>query len=83
MNELAWSTGAIILTQKTEVLGEKSVPVPPCLPQITHGLAWNRTWASSKKPATNCLSYDMARKSRRKMVQSISDLHTKKSCNLK
>ena len=41
MNELACSTGAIILTEKTEVLGETFVPVPPCLPQIPHGLAWD------------------------------------------
>lgn len=78
MNELAWSIGAIILTEKTEVLGEKFVSVPPCLPQLPHGLAWNRRWVSSQKPVTNCLSYDMTRKSRRKMVQSISDLSTKK-----
>jgi len=39
MNELAWSTGAITLTEKTKVLGETFVPVPPCLPQIPHGLA--------------------------------------------
>jgi hypothetical protein len=32
--------------RKTEVLGEKPVPVPLCLPQISHGLAWNRTQAS-------------------------------------
>jgi hypothetical protein len=41
MNELACSTGAIILTEKTEVLEETFVPVPPCLPQIPHGLAWD------------------------------------------
>jgi hypothetical protein len=72
-----WSTGAIILTEKTEVLGEKFIPVPPCLPQIPHGLAWDRSWASSQKPATHCLRYDMARKSKRKMVQSISDFSIK------
>ena len=31
---------------KTEVLGEKPVPVPLCPPQISHELAWNRTRAS-------------------------------------
>jgi len=41
MNELAWSTGVIILTEKTEVLREKFAPVPPCLPHIPKGLAWN------------------------------------------
>lgn len=27
---------------KTEVLGEKRIPVPICPPQIPYGLAWNR-----------------------------------------
>jgi len=31
---------------KTEVLGEKPVPFPLCPPQISHGLAWDRTQAS-------------------------------------
>jgi hypothetical protein len=31
---------------KTEVLGEKPVPVPLCPPQIPHGLTRDRTWAS-------------------------------------
>jgi len=54
MNELAWSI-AIILTEKTKVLREKFGPVPPCLPQIPHIMAWDRSWASSQKLATNCL----------------------------
>jgi hypothetical protein len=32
---------------KTEVLGEKSVPVPRCPPQIPHGQTRDRTWASA------------------------------------
>jgi hypothetical protein len=32
---------------KTEVLGEKPVPVPLCLPQIPHGLTRDRTRASA------------------------------------
>jgi hypothetical protein len=31
---------------KTEVLGEKPIPVPLRLPQISHGLAWYRARAS-------------------------------------
>ena len=32
---------------KTEVLGEKPVPVPLCPPQIPHGLIWDRTRSSA------------------------------------
>jgi hypothetical protein len=32
---------------KTEVLGEKPVPVPLCPPQIPHGLTWDQTGASA------------------------------------
>jgi hypothetical protein len=32
---------------KTEVLGEKPVPVPLCPPQIPHGLTRDRTQASA------------------------------------
>jgi hypothetical protein len=32
---------------KTEVLGEKTVPVPLCPPQISHRLTWDRTLASA------------------------------------
>jgi hypothetical protein len=35
------------LMGKTEVLGEKPVPVPLCPPQIPHGLARDQTWASA------------------------------------
>jgi hypothetical protein len=31
--------GMILAGKKTEVLGEKSVPLPVCLPQILRGLA--------------------------------------------
>jgi hypothetical protein len=31
----------------TELLGEKPFPVPLCLPQISQGLAWDRTRASA------------------------------------
>ena len=43
---------------KTEVLGEKPVPVPLCPPQISHGLARDRTRASA---ATNLLSHGTVR----------------------
>jgi hypothetical protein len=33
------SHSGVILTGETEEPGEKPVPVPLCLPQITHGLA--------------------------------------------
>jgi len=33
-----WSIGGMILTGKTEVLEEKSVPLPLCTPQIQHEL---------------------------------------------
>jgi hypothetical protein len=32
---------------KTEVLGERPVPVPLCPPQMPHGLTWDRTRASA------------------------------------
>jgi hypothetical protein len=35
------------LQEKTEVLGEKPVPVPLCPPQIPHGLTRDRTLASA------------------------------------
>ena len=38
--------GGMKLTGKTEVLGEKPVPVPLCTPQIPHGLTQDRTRAS-------------------------------------
>jgi hypothetical protein len=31
---------------KSEILSENPIPVPLCLPQILHELAWDRTWAS-------------------------------------
>jgi hypothetical protein len=37
----------MILTGETEVLGEKTVAVPLCPSQISHGLVWDRTWASA------------------------------------
>jgi hypothetical protein len=30
--------------RKTEVLGENSVPMPLCPPQIPYGQAWDQTW---------------------------------------
>jgi len=30
--------------RKTEVLGENSVPIPLCPPQIPYGQAWDQTW---------------------------------------
>ena len=38
----------MMLTGETEVLGEKSVPVPLCKPQILRGMIWDRTRASAK-----------------------------------
>jgi hypothetical protein len=35
------------LTGKTEVLGEKPVPMPLCPPQIPHGLTLDRIGASA------------------------------------
>jgi len=35
------------LTGNTAVRGEKPVPDPLCPPQISHGLAWDRTRASA------------------------------------
>ena len=43
MDEWIWSTGSITWTRKSEVFGEKSVPVPLSPPQITHALAWDQT----------------------------------------
>jgi len=42
-------TEAITVTNKTEVFGEKPVPVPPCPLQIPYELAWDRTQASQRK----------------------------------
>ena len=35
--------------RKADVSGEKSVPVPLCSPQISHGLAWDRTHGSAMR----------------------------------
>ena len=37
----------MILTEKTEVPGEKYVPVPHCPPKSSHGLTWDKTRASA------------------------------------
>jgi hypothetical protein len=37
----------MILTGKTEVLGERHVTVPLCLPQIPYRLAWDPTCTSA------------------------------------
>jgi hypothetical protein len=42
-----WSIGGMILTGKTEVLGEKPVTVPLCQPQISQVLALHRTRTSA------------------------------------
>jgi hypothetical protein len=39
----------MILIGETEILGEKLVTVPLCPPQMSHGLAWDRTRASAVK----------------------------------
>jgi hypothetical protein len=43
MNEWLLSTGAIILTVDSRILGYKHVPLPLCRPQITHEVALERT----------------------------------------
>jgi hypothetical protein len=58
---LSWSTDGMKLTGKTKVVGEKSVLVPLCPPQIPHG----QTRGSSpglrgERPATNHLSHGTA-----------------------
>jgi hypothetical protein len=46
---------------KTEVLGEKPVPVPLCTPQISHGPTWDQTRGlRGERPATNRLSHGTA-----------------------
>ena len=42
----AWSNGGMIL-RKTEVLGEKSVTIPLCPLQISHGMNWDWTCTSA------------------------------------
>ena len=42
-----WSNGGMIMARKTESLGGKPVPAPPCPPQISQELAWNRTSVSA------------------------------------
>jgi len=41
VNEWVWSVGGMILTGKTEVLGEKPVTVTLLTPQMLHVLAWD------------------------------------------
>jgi hypothetical protein len=41
--EWVWSSGRMILIGENEVLGEKPLPMPLCLPHIPHGLAWDWT----------------------------------------
>ena len=40
-SERMWSDGG--MTENSEVLGDKPVPVPLCPPQIPHSLNWDRT----------------------------------------
>jgi hypothetical protein len=48
----------ILTGENPSTLGEKPVLVPLCLPQILHGLAWNRTWVSAARyRLTNRLSH--------------------------
>jgi hypothetical protein len=51
MSECAWSTGDVILTKETEVLGVKPVLVPLCPPQIPHEQTSDGN-ASSQLPKT-------------------------------
>jgi hypothetical protein len=47
--------------EKTEVLGEKPVPVPLCRPQIPHGLnPGSNPGLCGERPATNRLSHGTA-----------------------
>ena len=39
------------------VIGETLIPAPHCPPHTSHGLAWDRTWASVTSGATNRLSH--------------------------
>jgi hypothetical protein len=55
------SHGGVILTGKTEEHGERPVPVPPCPPQIPHGLTRARHRASAERgPVTVLLSHGVA-----------------------
>jgi hypothetical protein len=67
--------GIIYWQGKTEELWEKPVPVPPCPPQIPHGLIRARTRTSAVRPATNDLSHGTALD----ILQSIHPLNTKLS----
>jgi hypothetical protein len=51
------SHGGMILTGKTEGLGENPAPVPLCPPQIPHGLNRERIRAGDRS-VTNRLSHD-------------------------
>jgi hypothetical protein len=51
------SHGGMILTGETKELGEKPVVVPPCPPQIPHGL----TPLRGDRVATKFLSHDTAK----------------------
>jgi hypothetical protein len=44
--ERVWSDGGMILTENSEVLGNKPVPVPLYHPQIPNRLNWDRIRAS-------------------------------------
>lgn len=49
VHEWIWIIGVMILTGKTERLGEKPVPVALRPPQVTHALTWARNRASAVK----------------------------------
>jgi hypothetical protein len=54
----------IINKGKTEILGEKPVPLPLCLPQIPHGLTWERICAlHGGTPSASLLKYGTKTKS--------------------
>jgi hypothetical protein len=43
IHERLWNSGGVILTEETEGLGEKPVPVPLCPAQILHELNTEQT----------------------------------------
>ena len=58
MDEWVWSNGGMILTGKTEVLGEKSLPVPLCPPPMLHTMTRGSNHViCCKNPVTARLSH--------------------------
>jgi hypothetical protein len=67
-----------ILTGETEELGEKPVPVPPCPPQIRHGMTRARTRASAvrgRRLTTWAMARTLATVTETHIPHSISNLY--------